>query len=161
MEYLCWWYFSSLGGIWDQCLNFSFLYIVTNSNLNPEEGLRISLGSFKLKSKSKHPMRVLSWTSAEQNLPHQSANSDDTSRGAWPFNFWWFQSLGRLSIDMSSSCASMHPPEHHHSLTYFCLQQNLFYSYFSCSLSWFSACFPCYASTCTFRAYTLFLDVFL
>ena len=59
------------------------------------------------------PMWVPNWTPAEQSLPHLCADSGAASRAAWPPNFSWPRSWGRLSIAMPGNCACTRPLKHH------------------------------------------------
>lgn len=178
----------NLGGIWDQSLNLSILYC-DKLNSKPSQRSEDWSGAIWTESKpkcchtGKHFQEGAWLKAAEQSLPTdvqavvmlpeepdpqipagptaQMSSALKCQLTVPPYRSWTQWSMW-IPFPLRIFCVSViHPPKHHQSLTYFCLQQNLFYSYFSYSLPWFSACFPCHASACTFKAYTAFIDVFL
>lgn len=162
-------------GVWDESLNLSILYcgkLKSKPRQRPEDWS----GTIWTESKSKcchtgKPSRGGAWLNpAEQSFPHWCAGSADASRGVWPPNLCWSHGPIKLSIAMPPNCSSIQelnsmihvdpfPTQNIlcfcdispktpsvSDLLLFCLQQNIFYSYFSCSLPWFSAwlSMPCF-----------------
>lgn len=140
---------------------------VANSNPNPDRGQRIGLVPSELRANQSAailesiPVGEPDWTQQSRASPtdvqavlmlpgepgHQTSAGPTAQLSSAlqchlivpPYRSWTQWSMW-IPFPLRISCVSViHPPKHHQSLTYFCPQQNIFYSYFSCSLPWFSA----------------------